>query len=145
MCDCGHERDRAVVIIRSAVFTNLFSGSVCKRLINIANIREMKSAVHGKIAAAAIAMMCDTKIHYEGGWPCCVSEIRIELDFAALLPLTRNPSGEVDVGVVLSFSKEPAAGLKFSRANLCSREYLLQAGCHSLLHQISDGANSCAC
>ena len=67
-----------VVTICSAVFTNVLSGSVCVRLINISSIREMKSAVKGRVAAAAIALMCDTKIHYAAGWPCCVSEIRIE-------------------------------------------------------------------
>ena len=74
-----------VVIICSVVFTkNLVNGSICERLINIASIREMKSAIEGSVAAAAIALMFDTRIHWEGVWPCCDSEICIELEFAVL-------------------------------------------------------------
>ena len=44
---------RVVASMRSAGFTNLLSGSICERLINIASIREMKSAVEGRVVAAA--------------------------------------------------------------------------------------------
>ena len=44
---------RVVASMRSAGFTNLLSGSICERLINITSIREMKSAVEGRVVAAA--------------------------------------------------------------------------------------------
>jgi|SaaInl85LU_5_DNA_1037374.scaffolds.fasta_scaffold155597_1 hypothetical protein len=44
---------RVVASMRSAGFTNLLSGSICERLINITSIRDMKSAVEGRVVAAA--------------------------------------------------------------------------------------------